>query len=158
MTKAERLLQQYADNKTRYNLLLIEIDDITAELIDRLVHPALSCSTISDMPHSQTNKFNSATENLALLENKVNNNIAKEIIRQGKALERFRNKLIELLEEGELYLLSKRYFEKDIHGKPFTWAQIAGFYTRKYKLDYIDKDTVKMRLRRKILPRLDEML
>ena len=157
MTKAERLLQQYADNKTRYNLLLIEIDDITAELIDRLVHPALSCSTISDMPHSQTNKFNSATENLALLENKVNNNIAKEIVRQGKELERFRNKLIELLEEGELYLLSKRYFERDIHGKPFTWAKIAGVYTRKYKLDYIDKYTVKMRLRRKILPRLDEM-
>jgi hypothetical protein len=158
MTRAEQILQEYIDRRTRYNLLLIEIDDITEELVDRLNFPYVSCSKMSDMPRSKTSKFHSSTEILALLGDKVSKSIAIEIIRQGKELERFQNRLIEILEEGEYYLIAKRYFERDIHGKYYTWAQIAGFYTRQYKLDYVDKQTIKWRIKRKILPRLEKML
>lgn len=158
MTKAEKWLQEYIDNRTHYNLLLIEIDDITTEIIEKISFPSISASIISDMPRSQTNKFHSTTEINALLEGKLNPSLQAELVRRGRHLEKCNNILAEILTAGEIFLLSKRYFEKDIHGKPYTWSQIAGAYTRQYKLDYIDKDTVKVRLRRKILPMLERML
>jgi hypothetical protein len=151
-------LQTFAGDLSKYNIMLMGIKDINREVLDRISFVALSCSPLSDIPHSKTNKFTSVVENQVMLSNKgISFDTQYELKKMGESLQK-RHEIIELiLQPGEIYIVSMKYFEKDVHGKDNTWAVIAGSYAKRYNYNYIDRETIKRR-HRIILQKLEKNL
>lgn len=141
MLQIEEMLMKYKDALALLAINKAHLSRLESDCIEEI---CLGASIISDMPRSNTNEFKSKTENAIIYK--------ESLIRLHKKMINEQNYRIAIVEgclqkltKDELLLISLKYFE----GK--TWGEIACNTN-------FDKDTVRIRVKHKILPKLQRLL